>query len=161
MSPRAAWRLESLGFTDVYDFAAGKAAWLAAGLPIEGTNATTARAGEHAHRDVPTCHLDEPLANVRERVRAAGWDTCIVVNQQRIVLGRLGRNTLATDDDQTVEDALCAGPSTIRPDTPLDAIVERLHEKNLTSALVTTLEGELIGVLRLEDAAGRVQTVLV
>src|SRR5712691_11157338 len=103
MSPRAAWRFESLGFTDVYDFAAGKVAWLAAGLPIEGSEATIPRAGDHAHRDVPTCRLDEPLANVRERVRAAGWDTCIVINQQRIVLGRLGRNALAREDDQTVE----------------------------------------------------------
>jgi len=32
MSPRAASRLESLGFRDVYDYAAGKADWFAAGL---------------------------------------------------------------------------------------------------------------------------------
>ena len=154
MSPRAAWRLESLGFTDVYDFAAGKAAWLAAGLPIEGSDATIPHVGEHAQRDVPTCQLDEPLHTVRERVRAAGWDTCIVVNQHRIVLGRLGRIALASDDDQTIEQAMSAGASTIRPDAPLITTVERLRAKNLTGALVTTLEGELIGVLRLEDAAG-------
>ena len=39
MSPRAAWRLESLGFGDVYDYVAGKVDWMAAGLPIEGANA--------------------------------------------------------------------------------------------------------------------------
>jgi hypothetical protein len=27
MSPRAAWRLESIGFGQVYDYAAGKADW--------------------------------------------------------------------------------------------------------------------------------------
>src|SRR5215212_6557732 len=32
MSPRAARRFEQLGFTDVYDYAPGKAAWAAAGL---------------------------------------------------------------------------------------------------------------------------------
>jgi len=32
MSPRAASRLESLGFRDVYDYAAGKADWFNAGL---------------------------------------------------------------------------------------------------------------------------------
>ena len=36
MSPRAAWRLERLGFTEVYDYAAGKVDWMAAGLPTEG-----------------------------------------------------------------------------------------------------------------------------
>ena len=153
MSPRAAWRLESLRFTDVHDFAAGKAAWLAAGLPIVGSDATTPRAGEHARNDVPTCRPDEPLNAVRERVRAAGWDTCIVINQEQIVLGRLGRNALTRDDDRTVEDAMSAGPSTIRPDTPLATIAQRLCEKGLTSALVTTLDGELVGVLRLEDTA--------
>jgi CBS domain-containing protein len=75
------------------------------------------------------------------------------------VLGRLGRSVLASDDDPTVEEAMSAGPSTIRPDAPLVTIVERLREKGLTSALVTTLEGELFGVLRLEDAARRLQTV--
>src|SRR5712691_518454 len=33
MSPRAAWRLERLGFTPVYDYALGKVDWMAAGLP--------------------------------------------------------------------------------------------------------------------------------
>ena len=32
--------------------------------------------------------LDEPLPDVRERVRSAGWDTCIVINEQRVMLGR-------------------------------------------------------------------------
>src|SRR5689334_6170303 len=35
LSPRAAARLESLGFADVYDYAAGKADWIAMGLPTE------------------------------------------------------------------------------------------------------------------------------
>src|SRR5438046_1961615 len=37
MSPRAAWRLEAAGFGPVYDYAAGKADWLAADLPVAGT----------------------------------------------------------------------------------------------------------------------------
>src|SRR5438128_1173912 len=38
MSPRAAARLASLGFTKVYDYVAGKADWGSAGLPLEGEN---------------------------------------------------------------------------------------------------------------------------
>ena len=36
MSPRAAWRLEGLGFERVYDYVPGKADWFASGLPKEG-----------------------------------------------------------------------------------------------------------------------------
>jgi 3-mercaptopyruvate sulfurtransferase SseA len=37
MSPRAAWRLEGLGFERVFDFVGGKAQWRERGLPTEGT----------------------------------------------------------------------------------------------------------------------------
>jgi len=59
MSPRAAWRLESMGFAEVYDYVAGKADWGAPCLPLEVTAAP--RVGELARRHVPTCRLDEPL----------------------------------------------------------------------------------------------------
>ena len=39
MSSRAAWRLESLGFGDVYDYVDGKLDWMAAGLA--NSSATT------------------------------------------------------------------------------------------------------------------------
>ena len=136
----------------MYDFAAGKAAWLAGGLPIEGADASVPRAGDHARADVPTCRLSESLQSVRERVRAAGWDTCIVVNEERIVLGRLGRSALTSDDDAAVEQAMSEGPSTIRPDTTLETITQRLREQSLVTALVTTLDGRLVGLVRLDDA---------
>ena len=72
MSARAAWRLESLGFTQVYDYVAGKLDWLAAGLTSEGSNAQQPRAGDVARSDVPTCRLQERLGEVAEQVRAAG-----------------------------------------------------------------------------------------
>src|SRR3989442_22872 len=36
MSPRAAWRLESLGFTDVAPYLGGITDWAAPGLPVDG-----------------------------------------------------------------------------------------------------------------------------
>src|SRR6266446_289738 len=113
MSPRAAWRLESIGFTRVYDYVAGKADWGSFGLPLEGTKG--ARAGEYVRVDVPTCRLEKRLQEVRRSVSAAGWDTCIVVNESRVVLGRLGRNALGIDDESSVEDAMTEGPRTVRP----------------------------------------------
>jgi len=150
MSPRAAWRLESIGFTRVYDYVAGKADWGSFGLPLEGTKG--ARAGEHVRADVPTCGLEERLQEVRRQVTAAGWDTCIVVNASGVVLGRLGRKALASEQDVTVDAAMTAGPSTVRPSIMLAEIVERMQSQKLTSALVTRSDGRLVGVLRRTDA---------
>lgn len=152
MSPRAAWRLESIGFTHVYDYVAGKADWGSAGLALEGTRGSETRVGAHLRRDVPTCRLDEKLAAVRARVLAVGWDTCFVVNDEQIVLGRLGRTALAGDDDVSVEQAMIAGPSTVRPSFELDRALERMRRQNLTTLPVTTSEGRLLGLLERETA---------
>jgi|SRR5215471_9019654 len=140
-----------MGFSDVYDFRAGKKSWGSYGLPREGTEVPERTAGSVAHRDVPTCTLDEPLASVRKRVRAAGWDTCVVVNEQRVVLGRLGREALAGDDERSIAASMSPGPSTVRPSIGADALLERMHARSLTSYLVTTPDGRLVGVVRRED----------
>src|SRR5712691_8703692 len=98
-----------MGFPNVHDYAAGKKSWGSYGLPHEGTNVPERMAGDVAHTDMPTCMLDEPLADVRERVRTAGSDTCIVVNEQRVVLGRLGRKALTAASDESVEQAMSLG----------------------------------------------------
>jgi hypothetical protein len=82
MSPRATWRLEALGFTQVYDFAVGKAACLAMGWPREGRAAATPNAGEVARRGTPTCLLDDRVGDVREQVLEVGPEVCIVVNSE-------------------------------------------------------------------------------
>jgi len=152
LSPRAAARLESIGFTDVYDYVAGKADWGSFGLPIEGRRDSATRVGAHARSEVPACDLDTRLSEVCDRVRDAGWDTCFVVDQRRVLLGRLGRSALAGDGDATVEEAMTPGPSTVRPSFGLDEAVQRMQAKNLTSLPVTRSDGVIVGVLRREDA---------
>jgi CBS domain-containing protein len=152
VSPRAAWRLESLGFSRVYDYVAGKADWGSFGLPIVGVRHSGTRVGAHLQTDVPTCALGESLHDVCDRVRAAGSDTCFVVNEQGIVLGRLGRAALADADDRPVEAAMTAGPSTVRPSLELDAALERMRAQDLTSLPVTRSDGVLLGLLRRDQA---------
>ena len=132
----------------MYDYVAGKKSWGSYGLPREGTNVPERTAGDVAHRDVPTCRLDERLAAVQTRVRAAGWDTCVVVNEQRIVLGRLGRKAITGDGDESVEEAMTAGPATIRPSIGADALLERMRTRELASYVVTTPDGRLVGLVR-------------
>jgi Mg/Co/Ni transporter MgtE len=152
MSPRAAWRLESLGFEDVYDYEAGKQDWSGAGLPIEGTRAAQTRAGDLARRDVPTCGLHEPVGEVSERTRAEGWNVCVVVNDERIVLGLLRESQLGASDDEPVERAMGPGPSTFRPNVDVREMAHFMAEHDLASAPITTPEGRLVGMLMREDA---------
>ena len=136
----------------MYDYTAGKADWLAAGLPIEGEAAGRATAATVARRDVPTCHLEESLRDVRERVRAVGWNACVVVNAERIVMGLLRAEQLGREEDLTVEAAMRPGPSTFRPNVPIAEMAEVMAKHDLPNAPVTTSAGELIGLLVREDA---------
>jgi predicted transcriptional regulator len=150
MSPRAAWRLEALGFSEVYDYEAGKADWGSFGLPLDGRADSSTRVASLARSEVPTCRLDELVADVAARLRD-GWDICVVTNDDDIVLGMLGRSALRSGQQTTVENAMTSGPSTIRPSARLDAITKRMHEQSLTRLIVTRSDGVLLGVLRVED----------
>ena len=153
MSVRAAWRLETLGFEQVFRYGPGKEDWMAAGLPIEGSKASIPRVGSVARRDIPTCRLDERLGGVSARVLATGWDQCVVVNEGNIVLGRLRRAALEGDADAIVETVMEPGPVTYRPHVVAEDAARTLAERHVQSVLVTTGDGELIGVFRPEDAS--------
>ena len=152
MSARAAWRLESLGFSQVFRYTAGKADWFANGLEREGKQAHTPRAADAARRDVPTCGLAEALGEVGDRVRAAGWDVCLVVNDEGILLGRLRKQTFAAGSEAQVEAVMEAGPTTVRPNAPLDELVARLRKRRVTRVIVSDSDGQLIGLLDCKDA---------
>lgn len=152
MSPRAAWRLETLGFNDVSDYVDGKLDWMAAGQPTEGTNAERPRAADVARKDVVTCRLDERLGDVSERAAAGGWEAAVVVNDEMIVLGQLRKKELAGDPEQLVERAMRPGPSTFRPYVAIAKMAETMVEHSLESSPITTSDGRLVGLLLKDDA---------
>ncbi len=157
MSPRAAWRLESLGFTKVYDYVGGKADWFAAGLPREGELTCIPRAGDVAQRDDVTCRPTDRVSDVIDRVRAAGKETCIVTTDGGVILGRVRADRLDADTQEPVEEAMELGPTTTRADTTLEAILERLNARNVDSILVATSDGRLVGTLYRSDVEARLQ----
>ena len=136
----------------MFDYAAGKSDWIAAGLPTEGTAAARPTAATVARRDVPTCRLEDSFPDVRERVRAAGWDACVVVNEERIVMGLLRAEELGREGDVTAESAMRPGPSTFRPHVAIDEMAKFMATHDLPNVPVTTSAGELIGLLIREDA---------
>ncbi len=123
---------------------------------MEGRTAGRRRAVQIARKDIPTCHPDERLGDVRQRVTAAGHEVCIVVDGQGVVLGRLRGKRWDGDPVGAVEDVMELGPSTIRPDVFLHEVIERLQRPRLGSILVTSYGshqgGRLLGILYREDA---------
>lgn len=135
----------------MYWYAAGKADWAASGLPIEGRIAQVPRIDAHMRRDVPTCRLDERVGHVRDRVRAANWNTCFVVTASGVVLGRLLEKELSGPDDLSAADVMRGGPSTFRPDVTIHQMLDYMREHDLTTIPVTTSDGRLLGLALIED----------
>jgi len=136
----------------VFHYVAGKLDWLAAGLPTEGTNTGRPRAVDVARRDVPTCHLDERLGEVRDRVKAAGWDACVVVNAERVVLGLLRARELDRDPALRIEQAMRPGPSTFRPYVAIEKLVKVMTDHGQANLPITTSDGRLVGLVKRADA---------
>jgi CBS domain-containing protein len=152
MAPRAAARLESLGFDNVFEYKPGKLDWMAAGLPTEGENARKPRAGTVARRDAPLCELHERLGDVADRVAGIGWNVAVVVDPQRVVLGLLRAAELAKDPELSIEQAMRPGPSTFRPYVSIKEMADYMTQHKLESSPITTLDGKLVGVLFRDDA---------
>jgi len=148
MSPRAAWRLEQLGFGAVYDYTAGKVDWLAAGRPTEGPGPAAPRVTSALETDVPVCGLDADAGDAAGHARAAGWPVCIVVNDIGVVAGRLNADKIGTDDRRRAEDAMDAGPATIRAHDDMAGTLARMADRHVSVLLITTAEGTLLGALR-------------
>ncbi|MCH2519812.1 MAG: CBS domain-containing protein [Dehalococcoidia bacterium] len=151
MSPRAAARLESLGFTKVFDYVEGKADWFAAGLPREGRLASVPRTGDIARRDDVTCRLTDRISDVVNRVREVGKETCIVTTAGNVVLGRVRIDRLEGDTQALAEDVMESGPTTTRADITLESILERLSARDVDTILVGTSDGRLVGTLYRSD----------
>lgn len=149
MSPRAACRLEQLGFAEVYDYVPGKADWIAAGLPREGESAHhPTYAGDIAVRDVPTCRRSDPLADTLARMRASQQGFCVVAGDDGLVLGMLyADETRRHRDADTVEQAMRGGPTTVRASEPVEPLLERMRRAGVDGILVTDPEGRLLGLL--------------
>jgi len=140
MSPRAAWRLEALGFAEVYDYVLGKADWLAAGLPTEGSGTDEPRAIDVVEKAL-TCTVETPVSHIPD------GDPVVVVTDGDIVQGTVGPG-IRRAGAATAESVMDPGPVTVRADESLEPLVRRMREKHVSHILVTTAGGRLLGVVR-------------
>jgi Mg/Co/Ni transporter MgtE len=137
----------------VIDFVPGKSAWYEANEPREGKATDEIWIGDVADGSVPTCQLGERIGDLRDRVRADGRDTCVVINAQGIVLGLLRKKALEADPKATAEDVMDPGPKTFRPNVTLVELLKSMRDHDIqTNSLVTTFDGRLLGVISRADA---------
>lgn len=135
----------------MYDYRAGIRDWMGAGLPTEGTNSQRPRLADVVRRDVPTCSLGERLGDIRGRADAAGWDACVVVSGDRVVLGLLRAAQLRADPGLLVDQVMRPGPSTYRPSVSVAEMRRIMIDRGMESSPVTTSDGKLVGLVRKED----------
>jgi rhodanese-related sulfurtransferase/CBS domain-containing protein len=150
LSPRAAALLVAFGFTDVFDYAAGKLDWAAHGLPIEGEWASKTKICDVAERDMPTCGIETPVYEAWKRANASGWDICVVVDSERVVLGLVEGPSLEADG-RKVSEVMTPGPSTYRPYIFASDAAEFVEEQRMERVMVTDSDGKLLGVVKRED----------
>jgi Mg/Co/Ni transporter MgtE len=151
MSARAAWRLVSLAFAQVFRYTAGKADWSAYGLPTEGKSVTPNRAGNLARRDVPTCGLSDRTDTIREQLWKNEARLCAVLNENRVVLGQISAENVESEADSTAEEIMTSAPTTLRPNAKLEKLCEFFKAHKAETVWVTTNDGELLGLLYRED----------
>jgi CBS-domain-containing membrane protein len=149
MSPRAAWRLEAAGFGPVYDYVAGKADWLAADLPFEGT---AQLAGMFTRRGVATVGEHAVAAGAWRLLDGQGFGPVVVINQAGVVMGAAYRDQLAgAAEDAAVGTVMRFAVSTVRPSEDAAALVHRMGDRGVTRTVVTRPDGTLVGLFFAAD----------
>jgi len=101
--------------------------------------------------------LKDRLGAVRDRVRALGWDSVVVVTDDRVVVGLLRSKELDRDPNLLIEQAMRPGPSTFRPFVAAHEMAHFMVEHKLESSPITTSDGRLVGLLLQKDVAGELE----
>ena len=147
LSARAAWRLESMGYQEVYRYTAGKADWLGAGFETEGTEANKPRLKQLLKRVVLTCGPKDKLGTIKNR-RPQASDICVVLNDRSVVLGLIHGPIWDEDPLKTAAQIMDSAPRTFRPSSDPGEVMKDMRKAELENALVTTSDGELLGFIQ-------------
>src|SRR5262250_1118490 len=128
---------------------AGKAAGLAADLPVEGT---ARLAGMFTRRGVAAIAEGTPVAEALGLLDAQGFGPALVVNEAGVVMGAAYREGLAAaPGEAAVGTVMRFGVSTVRPSEDAAALAHRMGHRQVTRVVVTRSEGTLVGLFFAAD----------
>src|SRR6185436_4782572 len=130
VSARAAWRLESMGFQEVYRYTAGKADWLSAGFDTEGAEASKPRLKQILKRNVLTCAPRDRVGVIKNR-RPNPTDVCVVLNDRGIVLGLIEGEAWEQDPLRTAAEVMNPAPRTFRPNSDPVEVMKDMRKDEL------------------------------
>jgi Mg/Co/Ni transporter MgtE len=100
---------------------------------------------------VPTCSLRDRVDEVADQVRAGDWPLAVVLDERRVVLGRLRPRDLEANPGALAEEIMIEGPRTTRGTRAASEMGRWLDERRVKGVLVTTADGELVGYVRRDD----------
>jgi rhodanese-related sulfurtransferase len=146
LSSRAAARLSWFGFPEVYDYADSKVAWLAMGLPAEGTVPRSERAGALA-RPAATFGQATALADLPE---AGPGGVVLVVDDHQRVLGLVDPTRLHGAPG-TAGEVAHPGPTSVRPSITADELAQSMDKAGEAYVVVSRLDGVLLGIVERDD----------
>ena len=145
LSSRGAALLEEYGFEEVYDFTGSKTAWLAMGLPCEGTIPSAVRAGTLA-RPAATC---APDTNTADLPAPGPGGVVLVVDDHQHVLGSLRPDGVTGEG--VALDLAGSAPSSVRPSIQADDLAASMRSGGESHVIVSRLDGVLLGIVELGD----------
>lgn len=118
----------------------------------------TPRAGDIANREIPRCGLQDRASDVLHRLAGGGWQVCVVVSEKNVVLGMITAGKIRSDPQPSIEAAMDPAPRTVRPSMTLAEMADFLTKSEKQDVLVTTSDGELIGIATREAVESRVHS---
>lgn len=148
LSSRGAALLEEYGHPDVYDYAESKTAWLAAGLPAEGTVPAPERAGAIA-RPATTCAPATPVSDLPD---AGAGGVVVVIDDRDVVLGAVVPDLIAgTGGELAVVEVAAPSPTSVRPSITATELARSMDRAGEGHVIVSTSDGVLIGIVERAD----------
>lgn len=109
---------------------------------------------DRLHRNVPTCRIDEPLDQVRQRAEQRGLSFCPVINEQGFVLGVVEQDDWNSDPTASAEQ-LMKSVTTLRPNSPLQSAGETLEKSGRGGVVITNSDGRLLGLFLGDAPTGK------
>jgi rhodanese-related sulfurtransferase len=146
LSPRAARRLERLGYSRVFDYAVGKMDWLSYDLPYEGEAILVS---QRVRRDPIEVGLDDSLEVIADRILADPARLGVVIDHDRVVHGVLGKRELTAAGagaGASAEAAMRAGVTTVRPSEEVGPLTQRMDSAGVSKVVVSRSDGTLVGL---------------
>jgi Mg/Co/Ni transporter MgtE len=130
----------------------GKVDWLAHRLPVEGERAEAPTAGRVARDDFVRCRPGDRAGDVLALIERSPYPFALAAAGDGMLLGRLRASALrAAPPDTAVGEIMELDPSTTRPHRAARDVAQRLADRDLRWAIVTTPEGRLLGVASRAD----------